>query len=99
MISKPSFSIAAASARMPMPEAFSERKSSSMMTIGNWKRSMLVPGPSTRERESAQCRARPYTRGASVVQGQRRQRLTGNRRAREEHDGDSGFDVLVGGRG
>ena len=30
----PSFSIAAASARMPSPDVFSERKSSSMMTIG-----------------------------------------------------------------
>src|SRR5262245_48171466 len=30
----PSFSIALASARMPSPEAFSERKSSSMMTMG-----------------------------------------------------------------
>ncbi len=30
----PSFSIAAASARMPRPDVFSERKSSSMMTMG-----------------------------------------------------------------
>ncbi len=30
----PSFSIAPASARMPSPEAFSERKSSSMTTTG-----------------------------------------------------------------
>ena len=36
----PSFSIADASARMPSPEVFSERKSSSMMTMGKRKRSM-----------------------------------------------------------
>src|SRR5687768_2189470 len=37
-ISTPSASIALASARMPRPLAFSERKSSSMMTIGKRKR-------------------------------------------------------------
>src|SRR5512133_4019 len=31
----PSFSMASASARMPRPDAFSERKSSSMMMMGN----------------------------------------------------------------
>src|SRR3954464_4884473 len=48
---------------MPIPEAFSERKSSSMMTMGNWKRS--IGGASRRaERKRAQCRAgaRPSAR-------------------------------------
>ena len=41
--SKPSFWIASARARMPEPEVFSERKSSSMMTMGKLKRSIKVP--------------------------------------------------------
>ena len=41
---------------MPRPEVFSERKSSSMMTMGNWKRS--IGEASLRQwRKSAECRA------------------------------------------
>src|SRR5450830_2095978 len=44
----PSFSIASARARMPRPDVFSERKSSSMMTIG--KRNFM-------DSSKAKCRA------------------------------------------
>src|SRR4051794_16213245 len=42
----PSFSMASASARMPRPDVFSERKSSSMMTIGK-RNFMESPAAST----------------------------------------------------
>src|SRR5262245_26137838 len=53
----PSFSIADASARIPRPEAFSERKSSSMMTMGKWKRN-IVRGlrPRRGNRAARECR-------------------------------------------
>jgi hypothetical protein len=44
----PSSSIALASARMPRPEVFSERKSSSMMMMGKWKRILVVSSGSVR---------------------------------------------------
>jgi hypothetical protein len=39
----PSFSMASARARMPRPEVFSERKSSSMMMTEKWKRMGFNP--------------------------------------------------------
>src|SRR5262245_1452632 len=54
----PSFSIAAASARIPSPEAFSERKSSSIMTTG--KRNFMTP---LRDRVPG----RPTSRGADYT--------------------------------
>src|SRR5262245_62533450 len=53
----PSFSIAEASARMPSPEVFSERKSSSMMTMGKWKRNIVAAsGLACANRAARECR-------------------------------------------
>src|SRR5262245_21732576 len=58
----PSFSIADASARMPRPEAFSERKSSSMMTMGKWKRSIVRDlRPAAGNRAARECRTDSLT--------------------------------------
>jgi hypothetical protein len=71
----PSSSIALASARMPRPEVFSERKSSSMMTMG--KRNFMVTGEGHRGGIRRRARShvcgrhfrRDYTPGPRRVKG------------------------------
>src|SRR5574343_136566 len=61
--------MASARARMPRPEAFSERKSSSMMMTGKWKR-MAVPQKTATRRSGSQNIGRNcYAKASDLRQG------------------------------